>query len=83
MTPPAILRYRGNVFTELLRSNYMGIHRHTRPSIPLLLCVFVTAGRSLPSRCLAAEGGIHFTEALLSNDRKDTHTDTQSDLRVL
>jgi hypothetical protein len=30
-------------------------------------------GTSLQSRCLATKGEIHFTEPLLSNDRRHTH----------
>jgi hypothetical protein len=29
------------------------------------------------------KGGIHFTEPLPSNDRRDTHTDTQTDDRFM
>jgi hypothetical protein len=85
--PPTILRCRGNVFTELLSSSDRGIHRqthrHTRPIIILLLRVFIAAGTFLPRRCLSMKGGIHFTEPLPSNHRKDTHTDTQTDGRDL
>jgi hypothetical protein len=38
-------------------------------------------GNMLSSRCLATKEGIHFTEPLPSNDRRDTHTDTQTDER--
>jgi hypothetical protein len=38
---------------------------------------------SLPSRCLAMKGGIHFTKPLPNNNRRDTHTDTQTDGRNL
>jgi hypothetical protein len=58
--PSTILRYRGNVFTELLPSNDGGIHRqahrHTRPTMLLLLRVFVAAETCLPSRYLAMKG---------------------------
>jgi hypothetical protein len=47
----------------------------TPPTSPLLLCVYVAAGTCLPSRCLAIKRGIHFTEPLHINDRRDTHTD--------
>jgi hypothetical protein len=47
----------------------------TYPTIPLLLRVFVAAGTCLQSRCLAQKGGIHITEPLPSNDKRDTHTD--------
>jgi hypothetical protein len=33
---------------------------------------FVATGMSLPSHCLTTKGEIHFTERLLSNDRRDT-----------
>jgi hypothetical protein len=49
----------------------------TRPTILLLL-------RVLPrERCLATKGEIQFTEPLPSNDRRDTHTDTQTGGRNL
>jgi hypothetical protein len=34
-------------------------------------------------RCIAKKGGMHFTELLPSNDRRDTYTDTQTDERYL
>jgi hypothetical protein len=37
------------------------------------------AGMCLPSRYLVKERGIHFTEPLSSNDRRDTRADTQTD----
>jgi hypothetical protein len=55
----------------------------TRPTILLLLRVFVAAETCLPSRCLAPKGGIHLTKPLPSNDMTDTHTDTQTDWRDL
>jgi hypothetical protein len=74
-TPLTILNCRGNVLTQLLPSNERDIHRQThRQEILLLLRVFVATGKSLPSRCLAMKGGIHFTKPLPSNYRKDTHT---------
>jgi hypothetical protein len=71
-TRPTILRYRGNVFTELLRSNDKGIHRYTPESHTkrrvqqffYCLRVFDAAGTCLLSRCLATIG--------------DTHIDTDS-----
>jgi hypothetical protein len=36
MMPPIILHFHGNVFTELLPSNNMGIYRHTRTDSPLI-----------------------------------------------
>jgi hypothetical protein len=51
---PTILRCCGNIFTELLPRNDKGLqgqtHRYTRPTILLLLCVFVATGTSLPQR---------------------------------
>jgi hypothetical protein len=71
----------------LLPSNDKGIHRQVyrrmRPTIFLLLRVFVAQGTRLPFRCLAMKGGIHFTEPLPSNDRRDTHTDTETNGRDL
>jgi hypothetical protein len=46
-----------------------------RPTFLLLLRVFVAAGTCLPSRCLAPEKGIHLTEPLPCNARRDTHID--------
>jgi hypothetical protein len=37
---------------------------------------FVAAGTFLLSRCLVTKGGMHLTEPLPNNDRRDTHTDT-------
>jgi hypothetical protein len=47
------------------------------------IVVFVAVGRCLQSRCLAMKGGMLFTEPLASNDRRDTHADTQTDGRDL
>jgi hypothetical protein len=47
----------------------------TRPRILLLLSVFVAAGTTID--------GIQFIEPLPSNDRRDAHTDTQTDGRDL
>jgi hypothetical protein len=87
-TTSTILSCRGNVFIELLPSTDRGIHRPTNSpriktrtaqkltslTILILLHVFVAEGTCLPSSFLAAKG-IHFTEPLPSNDRKDTNTD--------
>jgi hypothetical protein len=62
--------------TSSLPRNHRGIHRHTRPTILLLLHAFVATGTCLPSRCLAMKIGIHFTESLPSNDRRDTDIQT-------
>jgi hypothetical protein len=48
----------------------------TRPTILLLLRVFIAAGTCLLSRCLATKGGIHFTEPLPSNDSRVIHRHT-------
>jgi hypothetical protein len=54
----------------------------TRPTILLLLYVVVAAGTCLPSLFIAMKGGrlgkgsIHFIEPLPSNNRRDTHRDT-------
>jgi hypothetical protein len=77
MTPPTILCCPGNVFTELLTNNDVGIHRHTSPTILLLLRIFVAVETCLPSRWLVNKVGIHFSEPLPSNNRRDTHTDTR------
>jgi hypothetical protein len=57
--------------------------RHRCPTILLLLLVFFAAGTCLPSRCLATKGGMHFTEPLPSNNRRDRHTDTHINGRDL
>jgi hypothetical protein len=95
---PEILRCRRNVFTNLLSKNDMGTYRLTHrlsfhttrtrlkmtlPTIFLLLGVFDAAGTSSPGRCLSMKEVIYFTEPLPSNDRRDTHTDTQTDGRDL
>jgi hypothetical protein len=53
----------------------------TCPTILLLLRVFVAVGTCVLSRFLAPNGWIHLTEPLSCSDRKDTHTDTQTDGR--
>jgi hypothetical protein len=59
--PLIILHCRENVSTELLPSNDRGIHRptDTRPTILLLLRLFVAAVTFLSSRCLPTIEGIH------------------------
>jgi hypothetical protein len=52
-----------------------------RPTVLLLLHVFVAMGMCLPSCCLTMKGGLHFTKPLPSDDRMDTHTDTLIDGR--
>jgi hypothetical protein len=42
----------------------------------IVACVFVASVTFLPSRSLATKGGVYFTEPLPSNDRWDTHIDT-------
>jgi hypothetical protein len=59
MTPPTILRCRWNAFPESLPRKNRETHRPTRPTILLLLRVFVAAGTCLPSRRLAVKEGIH------------------------
>lgn len=58
-------------------------HGHTPTIILLFLRVSVATGTCLPSRCLAIKGGIHVTEPLPSNGRRDINTDTQTDGRDL
>jgi hypothetical protein len=84
-TTPPMLRWRRYVFAELLPSNDWRIHRPT--DSPLIRHASqkkkndmsnnssIVAGTCLPSRCLAPKGGIHLTELLTSNERRDTHTD--------
>jgi hypothetical protein len=43
----------GTSLPELLPGNYKGIHRHTRPTVHLLLRVFVAVETCVPSRYLA------------------------------
>jgi hypothetical protein len=57
---------------------YTGTH-----TTVLLLCVFIATGTYLLSCCLAMKGGIHFTEPLASSDKRDSHTETQTDQRDL
>jgi hypothetical protein len=91
MMPPTFLHCCGNVFTELLPSSDRGIHRQNHRltfdntqitykmmylKILLLLLVFIAAVTCLPSPCLKLKGGIHLTELLHCNNRRDTHTDT-------
>jgi hypothetical protein len=45
----------------------------------LLLSVFVAEGTCSRGRCLATKGGIHFTGHSPNNDRRNKHTDTQTD----
>jgi hypothetical protein len=83
-----------HVSMKLLPSNNRGIHRQTHrlsfdktwttqkmtcTIILLLLHVFIVMGTCSLSHCLATKGGIQFTKPLPSNDRRDTHTDTQTD----
>jgi hypothetical protein len=58
-------------------------HRHTRPAVHLLLHVHYVAGTCLQNRCLAMIEWVHFTEPFPNNDRRDTHTDAQTDGRNL
>jgi hypothetical protein len=48
-------------------------HRHTCPTILLLLHVFLAIGAYLPSCCVAAKGRIHVTEPFPSHGKGDTH----------
>jgi hypothetical protein len=57
--------------TPLIRQTAL---KMLRPTI-LLFHVFVAAETYLPSCCLAKKGGIHFTEPLPSNDKRNTQTD--------
>jgi hypothetical protein len=78
-----IIRCRGNDSTEMLHRNDMGFHRHTCPTVLQLLRVFLAAETYFPSRCLAIKNGTHFTKPSPSNDRRDRHTDTETDGRDL
>jgi hypothetical protein len=49
----------------------------------ILLGVFFTLITCIPSHCLATKRGINFIGPLPSNNRRDTHTDTQTDGREL
>jgi hypothetical protein len=70
-TSPAILRYHGNVFTELLPSNDRKIHRHTGTRFPNPIFARI--------RC---RGNV-FTETLPVNIMRDKPTNTQTDGRYL
>jgi hypothetical protein len=58
-------------------------NRHTPSIILLLLRVFIATGTCSLIRLLEMKQGIQFTEPLLTNDRRDTNTDTQTDGRDL
>jgi hypothetical protein len=49
------------------------------PKVLLFLFVFVAIVIYLPNRCLATLGRIQFTEPLPRNDRRDAHTNSQTD----
>jgi hypothetical protein len=83
MTHQKIIRCRGNDFTEMVHRNDRGIHRHTCPTILILLRVFLAAETYFPSQCLATKKGTHFTKPLPNNDRRDRHTDSETDGRDL
>jgi hypothetical protein len=59
-TPPKILHRRSNVFTKLLPSNDREIdsQTHVSDNSSVVACI-LCRGENLPSRCLAAKGGIH------------------------
>jgi hypothetical protein len=87
ITQPKILRCRGNAFIELLLLNNKE-DTQTEPQAQIsnsssTLPTFFDAETCLRNRYLAMIGGIHFTESLPCNDRRDTHTDTQNDGRGL
>jgi hypothetical protein len=44
-----------------------------------MLRVFIAPETCFSSRCLAAKERVNFNEPLPSNDRRDTHTDTQTE----
>jgi hypothetical protein len=54
-----------------------------RLTVLLLLHIFFASRTCLPCLCLAKKGGMQFTEPLPSNDKSNTHTDTQTDGRDL
>jgi hypothetical protein len=54
---------------EKIRTAY----KITRSTILSLLRVFIAAGTCLPSCCVAPNGGIHLTEPLACNDRRDIY----------
>jgi hypothetical protein len=77
-----IAMIRGETHSQTL-IRYGPESKMTDPAILLLLRVFIAAETCLHNRCLATKGGIHFTEPLPCNDRRDTHTDTRTDGRDL
>lgn len=78
MTSSKILCCHRNVFTELLHSNDMEINRHTYKRVQQFFYCVYSLPRECACRCLAANGGIHFAENIPNNNRRETHTDTQS-----
>jgi hypothetical protein len=76
MMPPTILCCHRNIFTKLspsIERIHKQTHRYKCPA-RLFFHVFVAVETCLLSHCLAMKGGIHFTESLPSNDRRDTQT---------
>jgi hypothetical protein len=71
----SILRFRGNLFNELLPRDRP---TDTHPTMFLLLRVFVPAAACLPICGLITEEGIRFFEPLPSNVGRGTHTDIYS-----
>jgi hypothetical protein len=90
---PTTLRYRGNVFTELLPSNNRGCtdkptdtdrkESGVSNNSSIVACLFVAVVTCLPTRCLAPNKEIHLTEPLSCNVRSDPHRETRTDGRDL
>jgi hypothetical protein len=59
------------------------VEKTTRPTILLLVRLFLAKGTCLPSRCLATKGRIHSIEPFPSNYGTDAYRDTQTDGRDL
>jgi hypothetical protein len=81
-TSPTILFAAGTSLPSsylLIIGGPIWTQRHKSLTILLLLLVFIAAGTCLPNRCLSSKKGIDFTKLFPSNERKNTHTDTQTD----
>jgi hypothetical protein len=64
--------------TESLSERH-GPHIKWRVQTFLCFCMYSMPRERLLSRCIAIKGGMHFTEPLPNNDRRDKHTLAQTD----
>jgi hypothetical protein len=74
---PTILNCHRNIYIEFILAKIGGCtDRPTDTCIHLLLYIFVAVGMCLSSHCPAVKGGIHLTDPLPSNSKRDAHTGT-------